>query len=327
MASSDTNGRDQDTAPISLESRSARANTKKQKAASRKRAWLIAAAVALVVLAGVGVGVFAYANWVKQKVVVAIQPDSQTRTEVARVLQKSAVESPYEYIVLLGDDRRPGQTRARTDTIILVRIEKATGNINMLSIPRDTRTEVPGHGITKINHAGAYGGPALSIETISKFSGVPISHYVRIDFDGLDKLIDLMGGVDVTDGYSPVRHLDGRLAVSFMRQRHKYASGDFKRMDNQQRVLLVLAKKVRSPSFVAQIPAIVDALAGHLDTDMSIDYMQGLVDKSRGRPIRNYVLTGKTGMIGGVSYVLIDPIEKKRVFDAFIAGELPTKAP
>lgn len=327
MAPSDANGTDPNQTPASLESRSARANVKRQKSASRKRVWLIVAALVLVVLAGVGIGVYAYANWVKQKAVVAIQPDNQTRSEVAKVLQQPKVEAPYEYIVLLGDDRRPGQTRARTDTIILVGIEKATGNINMLSIPRDTRTEVPGHGITKINHAGAYGGPALSIETISKFSGVPISHYVRIDFDGLDKLIDIMGGVDVSDGYGPVKHLDGRLAVSFMRQRHKYASGDFKRMDNQQRVLLVLAKKVRSASFVAQIPAIVDSLAGHLDTDMSIDYMQSLVDKSRGRPIRNYVLTGKTGMIGGVSYVLIDPAEKKRVFDAFLAGELPVKKP
>ncbi len=239
------------------------------------------------------------------------------------MLEQPKAEQKFEYIVLLGDDRRPGQKRARTDTIILVGIERATGNINMLSIPRDTRTEVPGYGVTKINHAGAYGGPALSIKTISKFSGVPISHYVRTDFVGLAKLIDLMGGVTVTDGIGPVQHLDGRLAVSFMRQRHKYASGDFKRMDNQQRVLLVLAKKLRSPSTVTAIPGIMDALSGHLDTDMSVGYMQKLVGQTRGRPIKSYVLTGKTQTIDHVSYVIIDSAEKNRVFKAFMAGQLP----
>jgi LCP family protein required for cell wall assembly len=287
------------------------------------RAVAIAGVLAVVAFALVAAVIVAVST--AQRASVAIKADAVTGAEVAVVLKPPPPESPFEYIVLLGDDRLPGQTRARTDTIILVGISRATGDVNMVSIPRDTYTDVPGYGMTKINHAGAYGGPALSIRTVAQFTGIDVTHYIRIDFGGMERLIDLMGGVDVSDGVNPVKHLDGRLAVSFLRQRKIYASGDFKRMDNQQRVLLVLAKKLRSPSTIASIPAILDALSGHLDTDLSVDQLRDLANKTRGRPISNFVLTGKTKRIGGVSYVIVDPVLKAKLFSAFAKGELPAK--
>jgi LCP family protein required for cell wall assembly len=296
---------------------------RRSRASMKPRSVALITALGAVVVAAVAVALVAV--WTAQRASVAIKADAATTREVAIVLKPPPPQSPFEYIVLLGDDRLPGQTRARTDTIILVGINRATGDANMVSIPRDTYTEVPGYGMTKINHAGAYGGPALSIRTIAQFTGIDVTHYIRIDFAGMERLIDLMGGVDVSDGVNPVKHLHGRLAVSFLRQRKIYAAGDFKRMDNQQRVLLVLAKKLRSPSTIASIPSILDALSGHLDTDLSVDQLRDLANRTSGRPINNFVLTGKTTRIGGVSYVIVDPAVKAKLFSAFAKGELPLK--
>jgi len=294
---------------------------------ARQRRALVVAALVVVISIVAAVGFVSWRSSQSLKELETnIRPDVATSEAIAREVVAPSASQRFEYILLLGDDRLPGQSRGRTDTLILIAVDRKTGDAAMISIPRDTRLKVPGHGMTKVNHAGAYGGAALSIKTVSDYTGLPINHYVRIDFDGLESLIDLLGGVDVFEqGSGKVRHLNGRLAVSFVRQRKIYASGDFARMDNQQRVLLQLSKKLKSPLTVARIPQIVAALKGNLDTDMSTKELTALAQKTRGRPIISIVLTGKTGRIDGVSYVFPDEALKNRIFSALKAGKLPEK--
>lgn len=296
------------------------------------RPLVIGGILALLIVA-LAVGTTAGVMWYRgkhalQRLDAALRPNATLKQEVDQELAATTQDSAFDYILLLGDDHRPGQDHARTDTIIVVAIEKSTGNVAMVSIPRDSRVEVAGHGMTKINHAGAWGGPALSIKTVRAFTGLPINHYIRIDFDGLAKLIDQLGGVDVfaqqyAGDKGSVRHLDGVAAVSFVRQRHIFASGDFARMDNQQRVLLQLSKKLKSPMTIVRIPRIVDALAGHMDSDLSVDDLTRVAKKIQGRHITSIVLTGTTGMIDGVSYVFPDEQLRKRVFGDLAAGRMP----
>lgn len=305
---------------------SAKRTSSPSRRARQRRALLIAALVVIIsVLAAFGFVAWRSSQSLKE-LETNIRPDAATSEAIAREVVAPPASQRFEYILLLGDDRLPGQSRGRTDTIILVAVDRKTGDAAMISIPRDTRLNVPGHGMTKVNHAGAYGGAALSIKTVSNYTGLPINHYVRIDFDGLESLINLLGGIDVFEqNTGKVHHLDGRLAVSFVRQRKIYASGDFARMDNQQRVLLQLSKKLKSPMTVANIPQIVSALKGHLETDMSTKELTDLAQKTRGRPITSIVLTGKTGRIDGLSYVFPDEALKNRIFSALKAGKLPEK--
>ncbi len=172
-------------------------------------------------------------------------------------------------LLLLGADKRPDETIYRTDTLIVVTLDPATKTAGMLSIPRDLWVPIPGYGESRINQAFVLGevkkypggGPALAMRTVQEFLGVPIHGYVLVDFDGLRKLIDQIGGIDVmvekpiddtqypTDdyGYQEVHipaglvHMDGDLALKYARVRH--GSSDIDRGRRQQQVLMAARDK------------------------------------------------------------------------------------
>src|SRR5690606_33450199 len=85
---------------------------------------------------------------------------------------------------------------ARTDTMILFSWDKQTGTIGALSIPRDTRVQIPGRrGYDRVNAAHAIGGPELAVRTVEQLTGVDVDYYVRLDFEGFQRIVDTLGGV------------------------------------------------------------------------------------------------------------------------------------
>ena len=88
-------------------------------------------------------------------------------------------------ILVLGSDARPGETSSRSDSILLIRVDPSRQQIAELSIPRDLRTEIPGHGSDKINAAYAFGGPPLAIKTVENLTGLKVNHVVLVNFAGL----------------------------------------------------------------------------------------------------------------------------------------------
>lgn len=179
-------------------------------------------------------------------------------------------------ILLVGADRREGLTRKeqnelhlghdrgqRTDTIMLMHVSKNHDSVSVVSLPRDSYVTIPGHGKAKINSAyspQAYkdGGPKLTVNTVEHNTGIEIDHYVEINFLGVLRIVDALGGVEICTptalrdkasgiNLSAGKHLlNGKQALMYVRTRHTYANQDIGRMAAQQKFLSALLNKAIS---------------------------------------------------------------------------------
>jgi polyisoprenyl-teichoic acid--peptidoglycan teichoic acid transferase len=180
-----------------------------------------------------------------------------------------------------------------SDVMLLIKFDPEKKKMVMLSVPRDTRTEVEGHGMKKINSANVHGGPALTAKTVSNvLGGVGIDRYVRINVLGVGKLIDALGGVTV---YVPKdmkykdesqhlfinlkagkQHLNGDQALQLLRYRHD-ENGDIGRIQRQQMVLRALMEQALNPATLARMPQILNIVQSHIDTNLSVEELFALV--------------------------------------------------
>jgi polyisoprenyl-teichoic acid--peptidoglycan teichoic acid transferase len=180
---------------------------------------------------------------------------------------------------------------ARGDVVMLVRVD-SSGEAQMLSIPRDLRVEIPGHGTAKINAAYAFGGPSLMVETIKSNLDVNINHYVEVDFVGFQEIIDEVGGIqlsfpyqarDVKSGLDIAagdQVLSGGEALAFARSRSyqelqngswvSVEANDIGRTRRQQEVLKALVSRLKSPSSVAEAGDVASAMSRHMTIDASL---------------------------------------------------------
>ena len=168
-------------------------------------------------------GIFLYINSVNKTI------NSSVTSEVENML--TPIESPQEPVTILILGLDTVNDRGRADIIMLLHLDPEELTGSLLSIPRDTLVEIPGHGEDKINAAYAYGGEELMIKTISSFLEAEINHYVTLDFEGFIQLIDALGGVDITierplvdpksgaNFSSGNHHLTGEQALSYTRSR------------------------------------------------------------------------------------------------------------
>ena len=160
------------------------------------------------------------------------------------------VEGTWENILLLGGDSRDPGSYGRTDTMMILSINREEALVKMTSIMRDTWVSIPGHRNAKINAANVYGGPELAVETVNLNFGADIEDYVIICMDDLSVMVDMLGGVDVELGEAEAaelglsgagwRRLDGEKALAFSRIRS--IDSDYQRVRRQQRVLLAMAR-------------------------------------------------------------------------------------
>lgn len=205
--------------------------------------------------------------------------------------------TPRTNVLILGLDRRPHQgTVVRSDTIVLATVYPAGPRIALLSMPRDLYVEIPGYGMNRINTAHFWGeneapgtGPQLAKQTVTHNFGVQVHRYVRIDFDGFRAIVDAVGGLDIlvekpvvdnaypTDDYGTIRieipaglqHMDGETALRYARSRH--GSSDFDRAKRQQQIIIALARRLVEPAVWPSLPALYQAVADNVDTDLRAD--------------------------------------------------------
>jgi len=197
-------------------------------------------------------------------------------------------------ILIMGLDRTVSDQNpnvvypiSRTDTLIAASVDPATHRVYLLSIPRDTRAPIPGHGTDKINAAHAYGGAPLTLRTVENFLGVPFPYYIELHVRGLVDLVDAVGGITVRipqdlnydDNWDGLhihlkrgnRRLGGQAAMEFSRFRHD-ALGDIGRIARQQQVMNALLVELRRPRVVFRAGRVVAAL--RKDTDTNLDQTQ-----------------------------------------------------
>ncbi|NMB45231.1 MAG: LCP family protein [Firmicutes bacterium] len=255
-------------------------------------------------------------------------------------------------ILVLGIDERPDDP-GRTDTMILASIDQAKGRVSLISLPRDTRVRIPGRrGYEKLNSAHAYGGPRLAMSTVSKFLGVPVKYYVKVDFNGFEQLVDILGGVEIDverrmkyDDYAQNLHinlypglqvLNGADALAYVRYRADGlgdvalvdpAKGEYGgRILRQQKFINALVHQVLQPSVITKLPSLFLQLRDCVTTNMPVTQMLSL-----GLGVRDFtsdsvitaLLPGIGETINGASYWILNEDATQVLVDQLVRGIEP----
>lgn len=299
-----------------------------------KRGLLIA--LVAVLLSGVG----AAGLWLSQ-VLGNLGGNGYINNQLRQILVDSDVAKEPFYMLLLGTDGRPGEEQYRSDSIILARIDPIEKRAMLISIPRDTKVVFKGSTM-KINATHYYDGPEGVVSAVNELCGIQISHYAEINFEGMQQLIDAVGGIDInaTEGVDDPKHLeikiepgqqhmDGATALTYARARYQYADGDFTRMRHQRQVLGALANKILNELDPGSIVKTIDSVSKMVLTDLGPSDIVSLANAMRGMDTDGIVSANlpsyadETTMVNGQSYVFVREDELATMMEAINRGEDP----
>ena len=236
-------------------------------------------------------------------------------------------KEPFSVLLLgidTGDDGRVEQ--GRSDTTIVATVNPRDKQTTLVSLARDTYVDIPGQGKQdKLNHAYAFGGASLAMDTVENYLNIPINHYVSINMAGLKELVNAVGGIEVNnnltfsqDGYDFTIgkiSLDGEQALSYSRMRYEDPNGDYGRQERQRKVIEGIVQKVLSLNSVSNYQEILTAVSDNMKTDLSFDDMKkiALDYRSAFGKVKQDQLQGTGFMQDGVSYQRVDEQELTRV--------------
>lgn len=315
-----------------------------ERARQRRRGRMIKRGVLGGLLAVLLVGVVGVGAWFT-RVVDNLGGNGLIDGGIRAILSDSDVAREPFYVLLLGTDGRPGEEVYRSDSIILARIDPTEKKASLISIPRDTMVVYNGETM-KINATHAAGGPEGVVQAVNDlcFNGEQkISHYAEINFEGMEDLIDAVGGIDleateevddpehldikIEKGF---QHMDGATALTYARCRYTYTDGDFTRMRHQRQVLSALAKKILNDLDPATIMGTVEELSKVVITTLGVQDIVSVANAMRGMDVENdmYVANvpsyaDETTYVNGVSYVFVYEDKLAEMMQRLDAGENP----
>ncbi|WP_067727076.1 LCP family glycopolymer transferase [Oceanobacillus damuensis] len=273
------------------------------------------------------IGGFAFYMWNEVGATIETMHNPLARDddpERQKEIQQRFQETDSINVLLLGVDERSGD-RGRSDTMILLSVNPDTESMIMLSIPRDTYVDIPGRGKDKINHAYAFGGTDLSVQTVEENFNLPIHSYARVNMEGFKQGIDALGGVTVnnslafsSDGHSFPEgqiNLNGEQALSYIRMRYEDPRGDMGRNDRQRKVITAAMNEAASFSSITKFGEILDILGGNVQTDLDMKKMQTLFTDYAGarKNVTTMEINGSGQTINGVWYYIVDDSEFNRI--------------
>lgn len=280
--------------------------------------------VAVIVIGIVGVGAKLYMDLSGsiQKTYESVERDQARENPLDLDNQE-----PFTVLLLGIDTGDLGRTdQGRSDALMVATINPSDTQTTIVSIPRDTYVEIVGHGTEdKINHAYAFGGAAMSMDTVQKYLDIPIDHYVSMNMAGIKELVDAVGGVDInndlkfdTKNYTfdiGKIHVDGDQALAFTRMRYDDPNGDYGRQGRQRSVVAAVAKKALSLDGVTQYQEVLNAMEGNMKTDMDFSTMQKIALDYRDAfgKIEQVQIQGDGFMQDGISYQRVSTDELARV--------------
>ncbi|MNK49026.1 Biofilm regulatory protein A precursor [compost metagenome] len=242
-------------------------------------------------------------------------------------------------LLVMGTDGMGSNGRAsldgNTDTMLLFRLDPRENHIRVVSIPRDTRAAIAGHGTFKINAANSWGGPELAARTVSNLLGVKVDRFFLMSLQGLIAAVDAIGGVEadipkrlvyhdragkLSINLRPGRqHLDGKDVEALLRFRHDDL-GDLGRVQRQQGFLLQLAPQLLQPAHLLKLPILLGILRNNAETDLSpfemLQIAGWLKTLDPQADLQLTVLPGKAGTVSGGWYWLAEPAQ----IDSFLVA-------
>ena len=312
------------------------------------RGWRIALLSVLAIFLVLTLATGSLALWVRHSIASGIEFIADPFAGIpARAPQQkvAAGEEPAVNILVLGTDSRtsasdPSQWKEgaqRTDAIMIVQVSGDRKTVSVMSIPRDSWVEIPGHGQGKINAAYSYGGPSLTIHTVENLTGIHIDHFAVANFESFVALTDEIGGVRINlktpqtlagkELGAGAQVLDGQQALAYTRERSSLPNGDFDRVKRQQTWMRSIVSRVLTNGTLSSPTALYSFLKTAsrtvaVDESFTLNQMQSLALETRhlhSNDIRFMTVpTAGTGTSAdGQSIVTLDADADAPLFKAF----------
>lgn len=295
----------------------------------KKKKWIWPISIIfLLIMSAVGIYSYSIYQSLNETVHTIHAPISRDKS-FKRVKQITLEKKEPFSVLVLGVDERTGD-KGRSDTLIVLSVNPNLNSVKMLSIPRDTLTEISGRGTKdKINHAYAYGGVEMAMNTTESFLDIPIDYFVKLNMEGFRDIVDAVGGVTVNNDFAfkyggfnfpeGQLQLDGAKALAFSRMRKEDPRGDTGRQLRQREIIRAVIKKGTTPSSLANYEDIFAAIGTNVKTNLTFNEMYNIQAKYKeaGKKVEQIELNGINGKIKGVYYFQIEDSELKRVQNEF----------
>ncbi|MCZ2258644.1 polyisoprenyl-teichoic acid--peptidoglycan teichoic acid transferase TagU [Sporosarcina sp. G11-34] len=293
----------------------------------KKRVWpWIVGGIGLVLLAVIVYGVMIYLNLTKTAKNMHEPIDREvSEMRVQPVAFKD--KEPFSMLVL-GVDERDGD-KGRSDTLIVLTVNPETNSTKMVSIPRDTYTEIVGKDIKdKINHAYAFGGIEMALATVENFLDIPIDYVMQVNMESFKDIVDAVGGITVNNALDfnvgsytfpkGTIELNGDKALDFVRMRKQDPRGDFGRQDRQKQVLQGVIREGASVNSLLNYKDIFGAIGNNVRTNMTFDEMVEVQKNYRaaaGKVDQLYIEKGTGETINKIWYYMMNDAELQSIQD------------
>jgi polyisoprenyl-teichoic acid--peptidoglycan teichoic acid transferase len=296
-----------------------------RKKKKKKKLRLFISLILLVILVGVGIGFYvtfqAYQAANKTYDELDRGEKSDLREEVVTISK-----DPISILLMGVEDYTTGGTNGRSDTLMVATFNPNDEKLKLLSIPRDSYVDIPGEGMSKINHSFAWGGKELTIQTVENLLNIPIDYYATVNFDGFKNIVDTLGGITVDvpfdfkqnsddrkaeklEFYEGEMELDGRYALAYARMRLEDPRGDIGRNERQQQVIEAIIQEMASVSTITKIDDLATDLSDNIETNLKFKDGLNFLKKYhnfRTSNIDNLTFDGVSDYLGNVSYYFID---------------------
>lgn len=275
------------------------------------------------ILGSVGIymtAVYGHLNSVANEIYSSLEDSDSLRDEPVSLGDKEPIS-----ILLLGVDTGDlGRTeQGRSDSMMLATINPNTKKTVLTSIPRDTYTEIVGNGTSdKLNHAYAYGGTTMSVDSVQNLFDVPIDYYMTVNMAGIQEIVDAVGGIEVTspltftyEGYQFYQgestYLDGKSALAFARMRYDDPNGDFGRQERQRLVIEGILAKTTEPTNLLNYRKILDSLSDNVQTNFQMNDLFELQSNNYLNAVRNI----QNETISGEGHIAEDGVWYYYIYD------------
>ncbi|MGM7702929.1 LCP family protein [Pseudalkalibacillus sp. Hm43] len=292
----------------------------------------------MIVLLAIGFIFLTYGGYIGYQTYVASKDTYEELDRNSKYRDEAVTigEEPISILLMGIEDYSTGGKNGRTDSLILLTLDPDDKTASMLSIPRDSRVKVPGReGLTKINHAHAFGGTELTVETVEEFLKIPVDYYMKVNFFGFKKVVDELDGitVDVPFDFSETSdigdkrriyfeegpmELDGEEALAYVRMRKQDPLQDLGRNERQKQVVKAAVEELQSPSGVLKLDNVIKHLGKNIKTNLKASDILYLSEQYEGfdkEDITSLKFDGKTEKINGSDFYIPSEESLKEIQD------------